>query len=233
MDKAGAMIVTTVYLAAGGAAADPWPVLGNSGTERLALAALADLALARRLQVAPAADDESPAARRLAIVPGPPLPPVLAAAVDALSSVTKQLDIGRAVRALRDLAPAVEAALVASGDVVEQGTRGVLRKRAALRARPESVAAARQWIGWFPWPPNAEVHALALLATIGLRRQRMAELLGGAAGPQLLALDPFGPYDPNALAPDGAPIGPNGADLLGALTLELAATSDTTGWASS
>jgi len=225
------MIVTTIYLAAGGTAADPWPVLGNSGPERLALAALADLTLARRLQAAPEAENESAAARRLALVPGPPLPPVLSTAMASLASVTKQLDVDRAVRALRDLAPAVEAALVASGDLVEQGTKGLLRKRPALVGRPESVTAARQWIGAFPWPPTAEVHALALLATIGLPDQRRFEMVGGMVGQQLLALDPFGPFDPNAPAPDGAPLGPNGADLLGALTVVLLGTPDTTGWA--
>lgn len=224
------MIVTTIYLAAGGESADPWPVLGNSGRERLALAALADLTVQRRLQVAPEAEDESPAGRRLAIVPGAAVAPVLASALDALAGVSKQLDVDRAVRALRDLAPAVEAALRASGDIVEVGTSGLLRKRAALAARPESVAAARQWIGAFPWPPSAEVHALALLATIGLPDQRRYEMVGGMVGQQLLALDPFGPFDPNAPAPDGAPIGPNGADLLGALTMVMAGTSDTTGW---
>ncbi len=226
------MIVTTIYLAAGGASADPWPVLGNSGTERLAIAALADLTLARRLQVAPAADDESPAARRLAIVPGPPLPHVLSAAIDALTSVTKQLDVDRAVRSLRNLAPAVEAALVSTGELVEHGTKGLLKKRPAVVAHPQWLAAARQRIGSFAWPPSAEAHALALIATTGLPDQRRWEMLGGTAGPELGALDPFGTFDPNAPAPDGAPIGPNGADLLSALTLELAATSDTTGWAS-
>ena len=224
------MIVTTIHLAAGGERADPWPVLGNSGRDRLAIAALADLALARRLQIAAAAGDESPAGRGLVVVDGAPVPPVLAWALDALAGVSKHRDVDRAVRALRDIGPVVQAALLAAGDVAQQGSTGLLRKRPALVARPESVAAARQWIGMFPWPPTAEVHALALIATTGLPDQRRYELVGGMVGPQLLALDPFGPFDPNAPAPDGLPIGANGAELLGVLTTVLAATSDTTGW---
>ena len=47
---------------------------------------------------------------------------------------------------------------------------------------------------------------------------------------ELSTLSPWQDFDPGLLAPDGAPIGPMVADLLDALVLELAGTSDTTDW---
>lgn len=220
------MIVTTVYLAAsGGDGADPWRVLGNSGHVRLAVAALADLAVARALEVEPAADDESPAARRLAVVDPVPAHNLLRAAVGELSNVSRTLDIDRAVRALRNLSQAVEAELVAAGELVEQGQRGLLKKRSVLAARSEGVDAAQQRIRGAD-TRTAEARALVLIATAGLAGKRLQQMTGGATP---AGLDPFDAFSPAAPAPDGAPIGPNGADLLTALITVLMATTDTTG----
>ena len=96
------MILPTIHLAAwADPSGDPWRVLGNSGFARLAIAGLADLALARRLAVAPAADDEGPGGRRLSLVPGPPVGGLTAFVEQTLAGVTKQLDVDRAVRSLR------------------------------------------------------------------------------------------------------------------------------------
>lgn len=225
------MILPTIHLAAwADPSGDPWRVLGNSGFARLAIAGLADLALARRLAVAPAADDEGPGGRRLSLVPGPPVGGLTAFVEQTLAGVTKQLDVDRAVRSLRDLGPQVDAALVASGDLVEQGRRGMFGKRTAYAPVVERAAAAQSWIRMPGLPLSAAGRALVLIATTGLSAKRMARLTGGPLAPELSTLSPWQDFDPGLLAPDGAPIGPMVADLLDALVLELAGTSDTTDW---
>jgi hypothetical protein len=226
------MIVTTIYLAAmDEGSGDPWGVLGNSGAERLAIGALADLTLARHLAIGPETGNDSPAGRRLDLLVRPVAPRVLAAAHDELSTVSKQLDIDRAVRALRDLAPTIEQELIDAGDLVPAGQKGMFKKRTTFAPVAERVAAARQRIRSLPEGPTLESRVLAVLATTGLPRKRLHRLAGGALDAPVGALDPFEPYDPGATAPDGAPIGTHGAELLSALTVVLAATSDTTGWA--
>lgn len=220
------MITSTVVLAAAGdGSTDPWHVLGNSYADRLALAALADLTLLRRLRVAPEVADESPAARRLELLPGPQLGGALGVACDLLAASTKQLDVDRAVRLLRDLAPAVEAELVASGAFVEAGQKGLLKKRTVLAARPEAVAAAQTQIRGPADPRLAEPRALVLVATTGLPAKRMTKLCGGALA---MRPDPFDAFPSGSIALDGQPLGDNAADLLTALVTVLAATSDTT-----
>ncbi|MFN8021698.1 MAG: hypothetical protein U0Q03_09255 [Acidimicrobiales bacterium] len=225
------MILSTIHLAAwAGGEGDPWKVLGNSGFERLAIAGLADLALARRLAVAPAADDESPGARRLSLVPGPPVGGITAVVEQTLAGVTKQLDVDRAVRALRDLGPQVDAALVASGDLVPQGQHGMFKKREAYAAQPERGAAAQSWIRMPGLPLTAAGRAMVLIAVLGLPNDRMIRLTGGPLAPELAPVSPWVEFDPGLQAPDGAPIGPMTARLLDALVEVLAGTSDTTGW---
>lgn len=225
------MLVTDLQLAAaGGDSTDPWHVLGNSYAERLAIVTLADLTLLRLLQVAPAADDESPAARRLHLVPAPPAPGVIGWAHGALASVTKQLDVDRAVRALRDVAPVVEAQLVAEGALVEQGQKGLLRKRTVLAPEPTRLAAAQHRVRSPGRPLTATSRAMVVLSTFGLPRDRLAQLAGGALDADALAIGAWDPFDPALLAPDGHPLGPNAADLLTSLVYVLAGTHDTTGW---
>ncbi|MGD9997968.1 MAG: hypothetical protein AB7L17_15180 [Ilumatobacteraceae bacterium] len=220
------MIATTVYLAAAGdGSTDPWHVLGNSYAERLALAALADLALLRGLDVAPADPSESPAARRLALVGGPGLPGALGVAASALAASTKQLDVDRAVRLLRDLSPAIEAELVQTGALVAGGQKGLLKKRAVLVARPEAVADAQARLRAGASDDTAAGLTLAVFATTGMPARRLVKLCGGAPP---AAPDPFDAFRRDMVAPDGQPIGDRVADLLTTLATVLAATSDTT-----
>jgi hypothetical protein len=220
------MILRTITLAAaGGSSTDPWHVLGNSYADRLAIAALADLTLLRRLRIAPAADDESPAARRLEVLAGGRPDGALGDACDALMSSTKQLDIDRAVRLLRDIAPEVEAELRAAGDLVPAGQKGVLKKRTVLVPRQESIAVARARIREPADPRLAEPRALVLIATTGMPTKRLTQLCGGAVA---MRPDPFDAFPAASIAPDGQPLGDNAADLMTALVTVLAATSDTT-----
>jgi hypothetical protein len=218
------ILSTIVLAAAGGESTDPWHVLGSSYSERLAIAALADLTLARRLTIAPAADDESPAARRLGLGGGPPLPGPSGVAFETLASVTRSLDVDRAVHALRDIAPAAEGELVATGAFVAAGEKGVFKKRTRLAARPEAVAWAQTAITRAA-TATAGGRALVLIATVGLPARRLARLCGGEAPPRL---DPFEPFHPALPSSDGLALGHDAADLLTTLVVVLAATSDTT-----
>lgn len=221
------MITTTLYLAAAAeTSCDPWRVLGTSYADRVAIAALADLTLARRLQVAPAADDESAAARRLHPVPGPPLGEPLDTAAALLGAADRNLDVDRAVRLLRDLAPVIEQHLLATGALAEAGQKGLLRKRTVVAPRPEAVAAARSAVAAAAQRPDAPSRTLALLATVGLPDRRAAILHGGARPTRP---DPFDDLAPSAPNSDGAPLGDNAADLLTALVTVLAGTTDHTG----
>lgn len=220
------MILHTLVLAAAvDSSTDPWHVLGNSYAERLALAALADLTLGRQLQIGPPDDDASPAARRLAVVSDQRPGGALGDAFDLLLSAGTKLDVDRAVRLLRDLAPAVEADLVVGGHLVETGQKGLLRKRAVLAVRPESGAEAQAQIRAGAGSAAAGPRALFLLAITGLPSKRATRLCGATPS---LSFDPFEPFDPNSVAPDGHTLGPNAADLLVTLTTVLAATTDTT-----
>ena len=219
------MILTTIVLAAaGGDSTDPWHVLGNSYDDRLAIAALADLALARRLAIGPAAEDESPAARRLALGQGPTLAGSAGVAFDALTRATRALDVDRAIRALRDITPAAEADLVASRAFVAADAKGVFKKRSTFVARADAVAWAQSAIARAD-VRTAEGRSLVAIATVGLPDRRLARLCGGQPVPRLDAFEPFHPALP---APDGTPIGENTADLLTTLVVVLAATNDTT-----
>jgi len=224
-----ALICTTLYLAAAEGPVDPWHVLGNSYADRLAIAALADLTLARRLAAAPAADDESPAARVLEVQPGPAPTGVLDAALRGLASTSKRRDIDRVVGLLRDLSPAIERDLLASGGLVARGQKGLLRKRPVLAADPAARAAAQSRIrtaaAAASGPAGAADRALALMAIIGMPRRRQARLCGE---PLAADLDPFDAFDPSSSGLDGRRLGDKAADLLTALTTVLAATHDTT-----
>ncbi|MBI5089851.1 MAG: hypothetical protein HZB15_13595 [Actinobacteria bacterium] len=191
----------------------------------MAIAALADLTLVRRLQIAPALESESPAARRLVLLPGPAASGATGAASDALTASTKPLDVDRAVRLLRDLAPAIEAELVASGALVEGGQKGLLKKRTVLTARPEAVSWAQAQIRGAALERGAASRALVVVATTGMPTKRLHQLCGGAL---TAGLDPFDAFRVDSPAPDGQPLGHNGADLLTTLATVLAATSDTT-----
>jgi Golgi phosphoprotein 3 (GPP34) len=217
------LIASTVYLAAAEESADPWHVLGSTYAERLAIAALADLALARLVTALPEGRDESPAARRVQTVPGPIPAGALGVAVAALTASTKQLDVDRAVRLLDDLAPAIEADLVATGALVEGATKGLFKKRAVLSASPAHRDAARGRIRAAASSTAAADRALVLIATMGLSGKEMAQMCGGTISSMH---DPFEPFSESAVAPDGHPLGTGPAELLTALVYVLAGTGD-------
>jgi hypothetical protein len=223
-------IVATIYLAAAEDSTDPWHVLGHTYDARLAIAALADLALARRLVAAPGAADDSPAARVLEVVPGPAPAGALAAALAGLASTSKRRDIDRVVGLLRDLSPAIEADLLASSGFVAAGEKGRFRKRTALAVDGDARAAAQARIrdaaeSAAAGAGGAAERALALVAMTGLSARRLSRLCGGARPARL---DPFEPFDPASRGPDGRLLGDKPADLLTALVTVLAATHDTT-----
>ena len=219
------MISTTLYLAAAEESADPWHVLGNPYAPRLAIAALADLGLTRRLSVAPGAMAQSPATRLLEVLPGPPPPGVLRAALAAMVSTGERRDVDRVVHLLGDLSPAIAADLVASGELVVRGQTGRWRKRPVLAAVPEARVQAQSRIRSAAGSPAPADRALALVASAGMPAQRLARLCGGLLPAHH---DPFERFDPASPAADGRPLGDKAADLLTTLITVLAATQDTT-----
>jgi hypothetical protein len=228
MPLAMALISTTLYLAAADGSTDPWHVLGNSYAERLAIAALADLTLARRLAVGAARPDESPAARVLEARPGPEVTGVLAAALTAWSGTGKRRTIDRSVHQLRNLSTDIAAALVASGDLVAAERPRRWRRATVLTAAPGAPEAAQASIRAAAGSPAAADRALTLAASIGLPARRRARLWGGATAVQPEPFEPFEPFDPAVPAPDGRPLGEPFAETLTALMTVLAATQDTT-----